>query len=108
MSLQDEIKADFLAIESDIPASFTYGSDVGPCATSSSGRDTDLIIGGKVVTLRQTLFARCELFTTPPVARAPITLTDAFGVSTELRIASVKPDAAAGHYALALVGLDEM
>ncbi len=64
----------------------------------------DLIVGGKVVTIRRTAIIRAELFTgSAPVARRPLKLN-----TVEYRIAEVPKAGADSHYELPLVGLDEL
>ena len=108
MGLQSEILADFAEIEADVPCTFARGTDSGPCVVSTFNAGTDLIVGGKLATIKATMFVRCDLFATAPLARQPVTVTKGTDAAVEYRIAEVRTDAVAGHYELPLMGLDEL
>ncbi len=114
MSLYDERVADLKEIEADLPNTFQHGTDAsqvsGACIPTMQRAGFNLMIGGKLVTIRRTLFIRCELFTAgAPVQMQPIKFrSDTVGDFTEYRIADVKQAADLAHYEIAITGLNEL
>lgn len=113
MSLYTERIADLQEIERDLPHTFQHGTGdaqvSGPCILTMARRGMDLIVGGKLKTVRQVLFVRCELFTAAePQKDQPIKFrADTTESFTEYRIAEVRKSADGAHYELALVSLSE-
>ena len=114
MSLYDERIADLQEIEGDLQNTFQHGTGDnvvgGPCIPTLSRAGQQLIVGGKLTTIRRTLFIRCELFTAgAPVAMQPIKFRpNSVETFTEYRIADVNQTADLGNYEIALASLDKV
>jgi hypothetical protein len=112
MGLREEIEADIMnEIEADLPGNtfeYTYpgagGETItGPFVPTMTRAGEQLIVGGKLQTVRRTAFIRASLFTSgAPLARRPIKLND-----TEYRIAEVPLSGADSHYEIPVVSLSE-
>jgi len=108
MSLYDERIADLREIEPELPNTFLFGDDTGPCMVTSKRMGRTLQVGGKLITIRQTLFVRCELFVTEPKQMQAIKTMRATDADyTEYRIAEVIRAADSAHYEIALTTLSE-
>jgi hypothetical protein len=109
VGLSDEIARDLQTIEADLPGNtFSYtplGGEAisGPFIPTMLHAGEQLLVGGKLVTVRRTAFIRADLLTTAPAARRPITLND-----IEYRIAEVRLTAPESHYEIPVVDLSEL
>ena len=110
MSLAATLSADLQFIEGELPDnsfSYTYSDSTvvsGPCVPTAKNSGEQLIVGGKLATVKQTLIIRTSLFTGgAPSAQKPITFN-----ASEYRIAEVRTPGPGAHYELPLVGLDEL
>lgn len=113
MSLYDERIADLQEIEGDLPNTFQHGTGAsevsGPCIPTLSRAGEQLVVGGKLATIRRTLFIRCALFTAgAPAAMQPIKVrANSVESFTEYRIADVNQTADLANYEIALSTLDK-
>jgi hypothetical protein len=82
---------------------FTHATGSGTATPSMQRAGEQLLIGGKVATIRRTLFIETPLFTVAPLARQPLTFN-----GVEYRIADVATSADGQHYEIALTGLNEL
>jgi len=62
MTIAEEIAADLLELESEIPKTFTWNGSSFPCAVSSDRRSKRLDSGGFEPEAELVLFVRVELF----------------------------------------------
>jgi hypothetical protein len=114
VSLYDERLADLKEIEADLPNTFEHGTGesyvTGPCIPTLGRAGQQLVVGGKLTTIRRTLFIRCELFSVAaPVAKQAIKFRpNTEETAVEYRIADVNKTADGANYELALTGINEL
>lgn len=113
MSLYDERIADLQEIEGDLPNTFQFGTGAGqvsgPCIPTLSRAGEQLVVGGKLATIRRTLFIRCALMPTAPAAMQPIKFKENSAADfTEYRIADVNQTSDLANYEIALATLDKV
>jgi hypothetical protein len=73
MSLPEEIAADVLELEAEIPASFAWSGWDYPCITGPTRRSRNLQAGGFGLEAALVIFVRASLFSTRPESKQRLT-----------------------------------
>lgn len=71
MSLPDEMAADLLDLEAEIPVNFTWNGAEYPCVTGPTRKSRDLQAGGFGLDAALVLFVRAQLFVIDGVTTRP-------------------------------------
>lgn len=75
--ITDEIAADLLELEDEIPTTFTWNGASYACVTGSTRRTRNLEPGGFGLEAGLVIFVRASLFTTRPTSRERLTFENA-------------------------------